>query len=610
MKKYLLLFSNLALVLLLCITPAAVSPTLAAPTNDPIPSTPGYLHVQGTEVLDASGQPVLLRGFNFHTYYYNYLWDPDAPLTYATQEDIEFAKGLGANVIRLGFHWRYFDTALGFDLLDDYLDWCEQAGVYVILDMHVVPPEDDILEGAMWDDPAAQQQFLDLWESIATRYAGRTILAGYDLYNEPAPPDPDQWWDLAERAVVVIRAVDTNHIIFMEEALGAGFTARLLPDANVVYSFHEYEPFLVSHAGADWVGDSPVPSDYSYPGQVLTELNWADWAEDAASLDLPAPEWQPFDSGILTVPPGVEFATLKLSVSGQTGAVWFDDLELWHNGVKQSLYNSGMEEESVSRPGEPANWSFWSDSGVSGAWSNANAHSGARSMQLTGTASGFGVWTQSDWVLTAPLFHVQPGDTFQVHGWILAPQNNGSAQISLDYLNGVYENFDRDSLVAVMQPYLDWAATNNVPLFLGEFGAMNSAPGDSRYRLIDDTISVINEAGLHWVIWNYRDPSTAPGFGLYFDNDLDEQLADILRQGLGTSTTFVDVPLDYWANTFIERLYTNGITGGCTTSPRMYCPEASVTRAQMAVFLLVAKHGTGYTPPDATGAVFDDIAID
>ena len=47
----------------------------------------------------------------------------------------------------------------------------------------------------------------------------------------------------------------------------------------------------------------------------------------------------------------------------------------------------------------------------------------------------------------------------------------------------------------------------------------------------------------------------------------------------------------------IERLAAAGITGGCSTSPPQYCPEASVTRAEMAVFLLRGIHGAGYSPP-------------
>jgi hypothetical protein len=69
----------------------------------------------------------------------------------------------------------------------------------------------------------------------------------------------------------------------------------------------------------------------------------------------------------------------------------------------------------------------------------------------------------------------------------------------------------------------------------------------------------------------------------------------------GTTVTFDDVPSNYWARSFIERLYQAGITGGCAMNPLQYCPEAAVTRAQMAVFLLRGIHGSAYNPP-AVGA--------
>ncbi|MBI5297812.1 MAG: S-layer homology domain-containing protein [Chloroflexi bacterium] len=72
--------------------------------------------------------------------------------------------------------------------------------------------------------------------------------------------------------------------------------------------------------------------------------------------------------------------------------------------------------------------------------------------------------------------------------------------------------------------------------------------------------------------------------------------------------TFADVPSTYWAWRHIERLYSAGITGGCSATPLNYCPETPVTRAQMAVFLLVAKHGAGYTPPPASG-LFSDVPV-
>ena len=50
------------------------------------------------------------------------------------------------------------------------------------------------------------------------------------------------------------------------------------------------------------------------------------------------------------------------------------------------------------------------------------------------------------------------------------------------------------------------------------------------------------------------------------------------------------------------------MTAGCGSGN--YCPATSVTRAQMAVFLLRAEHGPAYAPPPATGTVFGDVPTD
>ncbi|HXF86351.1 MAG TPA: choice-of-anchor Q domain-containing protein [Anaerolineales bacterium] len=71
--------------------------------------------------------------------------------------------------------------------------------------------------------------------------------------------------------------------------------------------------------------------------------------------------------------------------------------------------------------------------------------------------------------------------------------------------------------------------------------------------------------------------------------------------------TFTDVAVSHWAWQYIERLYASGITGGCATNPLRYCPSNTVTRAQMAIFLLRGIHGASYTPPSASGAIFNDV---
>jgi hypothetical protein len=76
-----------------------------------------------------------------------------------------------------------------------------------------------------------------------------------------------------------------------------------------------------------------------------------------------------------------------------------------------------------------------------------------------------------------------------------------------------------------------------------------------------------------------------------------------------TGTMFGDVPTNKPFAAWIEQLAREGVSGGCQSSPPLYCPDGGVTRGQMAVFLLRSKHGAGYKPPAATGTMFGDVPI-
>ncbi|TET84634.1 MAG: FAD-dependent oxidoreductase [Anaerolineales bacterium] len=71
---------------------------------------------------------------------------------------------------------------------------------------------------------------------------------------------------------------------------------------------------------------------------------------------------------------------------------------------------------------------------------------------------------------------------------------------------------------------------------------------------------------------------------------------------------FEDVP-DNWVADWVEALFADGITLGCSIDPPRYCPNARVTRAEMAIFLGRAIRGTSYVPPAPIGR-FDDVPID
>jgi tricorn protease-like protein len=78
---------------------------------------------------------------------------------------------------------------------------------------------------------------------------------------------------------------------------------------------------------------------------------------------------------------------------------------------------------------------------------------------------------------------------------------------------------------------------------------------------------------------------------------------------VGDSTGFNDVPLDATYAPWVKQLAAEGITAGCGNGN--FCPQTVVNRAQMAIFLLRARHGSTYSPP-AVGATtgFGDVPLD
>jgi uncharacterized protein YegL len=100
-----------------------------------------------------------------------------------------------------------------------------------------------------------------------------------------------------------------------------------------------------------------------------------------------------------------------------------------------------------------------------------------------------------------------------------------------------------------------------------------------------------------WIEKLYADGiTTGCGGGIYCpdDNVTRAQMAIFLLRSkhgasyvpppVGGTTGFADVPINNWAAAWIKQLAAEAITTGCGGGN--YCPEDSVTRAQMAVFLV------------------------
>jgi pimeloyl-ACP methyl ester carboxylesterase len=89
-----------------------------------------------------------------------------------------------------------------------------------------------------------------------------------------------------------------------------------------------------------------------------------------------------------------------------------------------------------------------------------------------------------------------------------------------------------------------------------------------------------------------------------------EMLADVRRFFVRYNSLFPDVPTDHWAHDYIRQIYSARVTVGCSSDPLAYCPDAPVTREQMAVFITRALNQVPAEGYCAGGGPFLDVESD
>jgi hypothetical protein len=175
--------------------------------------------------------------------------------------------------------------------------------------------------------------------------------------------------------------------------------------------------------------------------------------------------------------------------------------------------------------------------------------------------------------------------------------------------NGVLEPGE----TAVVAP--SWRNVNGAPLAFTGAGANLTGPPGATYTLVDAAAAygtvangVIGSCGGDCFQVSVSQPATRPA--THWDLTVRETIVpDALGQvkvwTLHVGASFPDVPPAHPFYRFVETLLHVGVTAGCTATT--YCPDGVTTREQMAVFLLRAREGAGYTPPPCTTAPFPDV---
>jgi len=288
---------------------AAIAPDAAPPTDTARSNT--FLHVEGARLVDGNGKTVRLTGVNWFGLETNNQ-EPHGIWSRDYHSMVKQIAALGFNAIRLPWSNEILRSGAqatdapsfgksgpdGYDgtnpinadlvgkspleIMDKVIAAAGEFGVKMILDNHSRDPDGYMNEEVWYTASTSEQQWINDWVSLATRYKGNPTVVGFDLDNEPhgkatwgAGVKDTDWNSAAERCGNAILAANPDVLIVVEGVSivgtdtywwGGNLSAvRTVPinlskPEKLVYSAHEYGPEVHDQT---WFDDATFPNNLS-----------------------------------------------------------------------------------------------------------------------------------------------------------------------------------------------------------------------------------------------------------------------------------------------------------------------------------------------------------
>ena len=258
----------------------------------PLHAQMSALHASGTNIVNASGTTVQLKGVNlggwfimepfmtpidsggtYNTDMYGMMQELDSRFGVATEQsllttyqqswittaDLDNIQNAGLNVVRIPIWWGMFFPLSSqshsafrsdsFTTLDSIINACASRGIYVILDMHGAlgsqsgnedtgHANDGGSNGTYFSSSSDQSNTVWLWEQIASHYApanftNSATIAGFDLLNEPIGGTTSQVVTQYNSLYTGVRSVDSTRMIFLETISSSSWDWSNLPAPSV-----------------------------------------------------------------------------------------------------------------------------------------------------------------------------------------------------------------------------------------------------------------------------------------------------------------------------------------------------------------------------------------
>ena len=236
-------------LILLCIVPTAIAQALPQAQSSVPPARLAHIR-HGINLSEWFAQVWDSKGYTKEHFQ-----------TWNTPTDIALIKSMGFDHVRLSINPQPLMDAMRnhdggkeyFGFLDDAVKMILDAGLAVQIDMH---PESDFKERLAKENDFVER-YADFWSTVAQHFApADPERVFFEILNEPEFSDAYRWYGVEVKLAAAIRRAAPRHTII---ATGARWDddddlifLEPLPDPNVIYVFHFYEPHIFTHQGATW----------------------------------------------------------------------------------------------------------------------------------------------------------------------------------------------------------------------------------------------------------------------------------------------------------------------------------------------------------------------
>jgi len=208
---------------------------------------------------------------------------------YITEKDFKTIAETGFDHVRLPIDEEQLWDSLGnkhveaFQIMHDAIHWSLDAGLRVIVDMHIIRSHHFIAtSNLLWTDPKEQQKLVDMWKQLSAeliQYSNDMV--AYEILNEAVATDPEDWNKLLNMVIASIRINEPQRKIVIGSnrwQVPDTFPKLRLPenDTNIILSFHCYSPMALTHHMTSWNSMKDYSGPVNYPGQIVDTSYYKD----------------------------------------------------------------------------------------------------------------------------------------------------------------------------------------------------------------------------------------------------------------------------------------------------------------------------------------------